>query len=576
MKRTDKPRAALAQELDAARQRIAELEGILARDTPSLEVHARTFAQLLQLSQTLNSSEDIDSFLNQAVRSAVFLVAAADSGSIQLLDADGETVRTVAGTAMGSGGQGATVFKPGVGVAGAAIAARRVVNVADVTEDPRFIHAGMPRRVRSLVVAPLIYDDRVLGALSLSSAQAAAFTSTDEALAELIADEVVIALENARLIARLRDAEERLRKLNAALERSAAERATAFERERALSLHILDALGEGVYYTDAAGKILYVNPALCALIGYEADELVGQHTSSFRSLAVSEAQFHELRNQVLEETERAGTVRGEVVVRRKDGAEFDAEYTISKLGEGLEGRYVVVMRDVSQVKALQAQKDRFIAHVSHELRTPLSNIITRLYLTRRQPEQQDTHLDAAEEAARRMRRLIEDILDVARLEHGSMTLQRERVVVQDLIDDVFKAERPHAASKAIAFTCEAPEEPLFIYADPARMTQVISNLVVNAINYTPSGGAVTVQAHADGAFTVIDVRDTGPGIPADMLPQLFTPFFRAGQEEKGGTGLGLTIAREIVEAHGGTISVESEVGRGSAFTVRLALMGRAP
>jgi signal transduction histidine kinase len=238
---------------------------------------------------------------------------------------------------------------------------------------------------------------------------------------------------------------------------------------------------------------------------------------------------------------------------------------------------VTIIRDISQEKALQDQRARFVAHASHELRTPITNLKTRLYLMRKQPEKLDEHLTVVEQVTERMKKLVEDLLDLSRLERGTIPLNREELNLSRLIAEVVGVQQPEAERKHIVLASDLPSTPLNILADQERMTQVITNLVTNAINYTPEGGAIHVYASSERNngtdYAVVHVQDSGVGIASDHLPHIFQPFYRVG-DKAGGTGLGLSITREIVEMHGGHILVESEVGHGSRFSLKFALAQR--
>jgi two-component system phosphate regulon sensor histidine kinase PhoR len=154
-------------------------------------------------------------------------------------------------------------------------------------------------------------------------------------------------------------------------------------------------------------------------------------------------------------------------------------------------------------------------------------------------------------------------------------LRRQSIGVQTLLRDVVQLQQPEADRKRITLNLDLPEHPIYIYADPGRITQVITNLLVNAVNYTPEGGHIDVQLVMDTGGTqrsaVIRVCDNGIGIPAEHLPRVFEPFYRASEGDNRGTGLGLSISKEIIELHGGSLTVESEPGQGSTFCVRLAM-----
>jgi two-component system phosphate regulon sensor histidine kinase PhoR len=235
-----------------------------------------------------------------------------------------------------------------------------------------------------------------------------------------------------------------------------------------------------------------------------------------------------------------------------------------------------VIRDISKEKALQEQKDRFIANASHELRTPLANVKTRLYLLQMQPEKRELHLRILNQVANNMAELVENLLDVSRFERGIIPLHRRETTLQTLIENVVNIQQPEAERKTITLNATLPAEPIRAYVDPQRIAQVVTNLVSNAINYTPEGGRITVELEPDAdspdRAVQMRVRDSGIGISQEMIAQVFDPFFRASEETAKGTGLGLTIAREIVSLHGGEIRVESELGKGSTFIVKLDLM----
>jgi signal transduction histidine kinase len=274
---------------------------------------------------------------------------------------------------------------------------------------------------------------------------------------------------------------------------------------------------------------------------------------------------------------QTGVWQAEMRMRRKDGTEFDADIIVNSVidpSEQVRGS-VALIRDISQEKTLQEQKDRFIANASHELRTPLTNLKMRLYLLNKQPDLLREHLPVMERMMVRMQDLVDDLLDVSRFERGVLEINPKTVILQDLIADVIGDQQPHAERKTLQLESQMPPIPMIAFIDPGRITQVLTNLVVNAINYTPEGGRVTVtlaSALQDGRRSaVIQVRDTGMGIAPQFLKQIFEPFFRVNAGGTKGTGLGLTITREIVRLHKGTITVESQPDVGTTFTLTLPL-----
>jgi signal transduction histidine kinase len=226
---------------------------------------------------------------------------------------------------------------------------------------------------------------------------------------------------------------------------------------------------------------------------------------------------------------------------------------------------------------LDRMKDQFVSNVSHELRTPLANV--KLYLQlldRGRPDKREDYLQTLLRETRRLEKLIDDLLELSQLDLGVSVFQLEPADVNYLTAELVQDRILMAANRGLVIDCQLTGEPLLALVDPARLTQVISNLMTNAINYTPFGGLVTVstavQPQAETSWVTIIVRDTGKGIPAQEIPHLFDRFFRGSISREAsvpGTGLGLTICKEIIEQMDGQITVESQVGQGTAFIVWL-------
>jgi signal transduction histidine kinase len=268
------------------------------------------------------------------------------------------------------------------------------------------------------------------------------------------------------------------------------------------------------------------------------------------------------------------TWRGQSIVHRRDGTDFAAAVTLTHIettDRSVQNADVLIMRDITEERQLEEQKAKFIANASHELRTPLTNLKTRLYLLHRQPERHTEHIAVIERVTSRMAQLVDDLLDVTRFERGAIRLFRQQVNLQTVILDVVEQQRPEAHRKHIALHPDLSPEPILINADSDRLMQVLVNLVINAINYTMEGGQVAISLRCADGVAIIAIKDTGIGIAPENLNRIFEPFFRASEGTARGTGLGLNIAREIVQLHGGSLSVESQVGAGSTFSVALPL-----
>jgi signal transduction histidine kinase len=227
---------------------------------------------------------------------------------------------------------------------------------------------------------------------------------------------------------------------------------------------------------------------------------------------------------------------------------------------------------VTRLEADEAQRRRLLADVSHELRTPLTvvqgNIEAMLDGVH---EADETHLAAILEETRVLGRLVDDLRTVALSESGSLPLHREPTDLAIVATDAVGGFRSAAQAAGVALDTEIAEDIPLLEVDPVRIREVISNLVANALRHTPSGGSIAVDARVDEArrAVVVTVRDSGTGIDPDLLPHVFDRFAKAPGSR--GSGLGLAIARGLVEAHGGSIEVESTVDRGSTFRFRIPL-----
>ncbi len=373
-----------------------------------------------------------------------------------------------------------------------------------------------------------------------------------------------------------KQAEAALAQLNATLETLVAERTAEAVAEKSKSEAILHSVGDAISVTDLDMRIQYVNEAFETLTGYNSAEVVGR---PMYTLMVQEtAELDRRSRQFVWQT---GTyAQREVTIRHKNGRTYDAMLTIAPLTyEGERTGYVFCHQDISKLKALERARSQFITNVSHELRTPVTSIKLSAYLLRAEqsPEKATTYLQALERQAARLEHLIQDILEIASLDSGRGVTTWEPVPLAVLVSDTATCYQNQAASRDVTLTVTpVPTDLPEVKGDPVRLEQALKELVENALIFTPRGGDVhitlkPVEAHTR-RWVTIAVQDTGPGILPDEKPKLFNRFFRGALAESGhvpGTGLGLSIADEIIRAHGGYISVDSEPGQGSTFTLWL-------
>jgi two-component system phosphate regulon sensor histidine kinase PhoR len=244
------------------------------------------------------------------------------------------------------------------------------------------------------------------------------------------------------------------------------------------------------------------------------------------------------------------------------------------------GGLLAVFVDVTDLRRLEMIRRDFVANVSHELRTPIATIRSAAETLRRAidagPEAAADFIQIIERQAERLQHLVEDLLDLSRIESRQFRLALESVPVGPMIEHILPAFREQAAAKRLRVSTEIPRDLRSVRADRRALEQILTNLIENAVKYGGDGGTVTVRASTEGERVRISVADTGPGIEAAHLPRLFERFYRvdAGRSrELGGTGLGLSIVKHLVEAMGGKVSVDSAPGRGTTFTFTLPHAG---
>jgi PAS domain S-box-containing protein len=356
--------------------------------------------------------------------------------------------------------------------------------------------------------------------------------------------------------------------------------ARRLEREAFQLAAIVSSSDDAIISKDLAGVILTWNGGAERIFGFTADEAVGQNIT----IIIPDDRLHE-EADVLERI-RAGfpVEHFETVRRRKDGTPINISLAVSPIRDAA-GRVVgasKIARDVTLQRRLQDEadeasrlKDEFLAVLSHELRTPLNTVLGYARMLRRDDERmggelRERALDALERNAGTLTRLVNDVLDTSRIVTGKLRLTLDLFTIDDAVKAAVDVVRPAAEAKGV--TIETNIEPgLQIVGDRDRVQQVVWNLMSNAIKFTPPGGRIAASVELTVSGVEITVRDSGIGIAQEHLPYLFQRFWQAhtgASREYGGLGIGLALARHLVELHGGSIAVESEgLDRGSTFTV---------
>jgi PAS domain S-box-containing protein len=477
-------------------------------------------------------------------------------------------------------------------------------------------YIGERKVLRTAVPVRLAPGGSPIGALSLSQDYSAIDVQITEAFRHtaVVLFLALLALWGSmipilrRSTAQLHDRNRRLAAQTAELEQALAERRRAEEAVVQLAA-IVESSADAIAGTTPEGKILSWNSGAEQLFGYSAQEIIGQQVA----LLVPAERMHELESVARRVNAGESIEEHQTRGLRKDGTEVDVSLTVSPIRDSR--RHVtgtaVIARDITHMKRHQSQlqallakervaradaeaaqralaeqnerlreldrlKDEFISLVSHELRTPLTSIRGYLELLLdggggELSEDQARFLAVVDRNSKRLMHLVGDLLFLAQVEAGKLMLELGDVDLDDLVAECVEAAKPIADENGIDLTAVIEPTPVMV-GDRGRLGQVLDNLVSNALKFTAEGGAVYVRMATRDGEAVVEVEDNGIGIAKDDQDQLFERFFRSSEATERaipGTGLGLTIAKAIVERHGGSIEVESAPGEGTTMRVRL-------
>ena len=346
---------------------------------------------------------------------------------------------------------------------------------------------------------------------------------------------------------------------------------------------IVNISADAIISVDDEQRIIHFNSGAEEIFGWPATEIIGQSLDLLIPERFRAAHPQHIRDFAASpiEARRMGE-RREIAALRRNGEEFPAEASISKLNVGSQRVFTVVLRDVTERKRLEetyrrlyeeaqravAVRDDVLSFVSHDLGNPLAaiRIATAVLLKRMDANDPDGRQVAGiREAVEQAQRLIRDLLDIQKLEAGKLVLSPGRIDIDPLIDETIHGLRPLIDEKNIRIARESSGDIPKILADADRLTQVISNLIGNALKFSPQNGMVTVMSSHAGNEVIVAIRDEGPGIVAEHIPHIFDRYWQAKQSGKVGHGIGLSIVQAMVKAHGGRVWAESTFGSGSTF-----------
>jgi len=562
--------------LFAETQRLAEeLEQRVVERTAELEFEKANTETLLRILTEVSASLDLDRALSRTL-ALLNEAVGAEQGTIMLVHADDNLLHYRAGygylTGKTTSDSRGFTLKIGEGLAGWVVESREATYVEDLHKDPRWVKSGTASgNHRSSIVAPLLVGEDVIGVLMVFHRQVGYFGPERLGMVKAIAGQVAIAINNAHLYELIRDQAERLGNM---LRKE--------QEEASRSQAILEAVADGVLVTSYDNKITFLNTSAAAILDLKAENVLGQSLDAFGGIFGKAAStwmqtINDWSNDPA--SYRFGDSYAEQL-ELEDGRIALVHLAPVILQNDFLGT-VSIFRDITHEVEVDRLKSEFVATVSHELRTPMTSIrgyvdILLMGAAGAVNENQTHFLKIVKNNTERLNILVNDLLDISRIEAGRVTLAPQsldlRDVAEDILADVLRRSREE--NKPMAFSLNAAKNLPRVQGDSERIRQVLGNLVSNAYHYTPENGQITVHVTAaNGNEVQVDVEDSGVGIPVEDQGRIFDRFYR-GEDPlvlaTPGTGLGLAIVKQLVEMHNGRIWLKSEgIGKGSTFSFTL-------
>jgi PAS domain S-box-containing protein len=515
---------------------------------------------LLTIADTAAQSLSIEKILSDTLEKSLEVLGF-DVGYIRILDPEKKTMvgRVSKGLIAVSSGSVDLTDQSRRHVANILFETQKPYISPDVRKDTTFKNRTMEKQgVISAAYIPIISKKKtVLGTLVVGSRKRRKFSTEKINLLQTFGSQLGMALENAQLYDEV-------------------------HRGKGYIENLVENAADIILSTDLEDRILTWNRGAEMTLGYSKEEVIGKHLS----ILLPPQRVHELA-EMRAKVELSGALRDiEVESNKKGGAAIYLSLSVSPItdGDGKIVGFLRVAKDITEkkryerrLKELDKLKSDFVSNVSHELRTPLTAIKGSLDnmldgLTGDLNEKQSRYLVRIKSNADRLARLINDLLDLSRIEAG-IKLKRTNLSLPSIAREVVESLGSVAAQKLISFEINCADINLTAWADPDRIGEVLTNLLGNAIKFTPTGGNVIVSLRRSGDNWVeVSIADTGPGITSEEASRIFDKFYQVSNPEQRkamGTGLGLSIAKALVEMHGGEIWLESEVGKGSIFSFTL-------
>jgi GAF domain-containing protein/nitrogen-specific signal transduction histidine kinase len=554
-----------------------ELEMRVVERTAQLQREQQNTETLLRILTEVSSSLDLDRALNRTLALLNDAIGA-EQGTIMLLNAEDNLLHYRAGygylTDKVTGEGRGFKLKIGEGLAGWVVERREPALINDLHDDPRWVKTTVSSMEhRSAIAMPLLVAEDVIGVLMVFHRKPNYFSAELLSMVKAIAGQVAVSINNAHLYELIRDQAERLGSM---LRRE--------QEDASRSQAILEAVADGVLVTGPNNRISFINQSAAEILDLEPGRVIGQSLDVFGGLFGKSAGtwMETIRNwsegAIAYEpgesfAEQLDLENGRIVLVHLAPVIFQNDF----LGT------VSIFRDITHEVEVDRLKSEFVATVSHELRTPMTSIrgyvdILLMGAAGAVNENQVHFLNIVKNNTERLNILVNDLLDVSRIESGRVTLSPQaldiREIAEDVIGDILR--RSQEENKPMALSLDAPKRLPHIYGDIERVRQILGNLVDNAYHYTPENGTITVRIHSPngGKEVQVDVNDNGVGIPLEDQNRVFERFYRGEHPlvlATPGTGLGLSIVKEIVEMHKGRIWMKSSgvPGDGSTFSFTL-------
>ena len=523
---------------------------ILAHQTAMALEQARLFDETLSrlnevsmlytMAQKIASSLDLDEVLNTIVASLREVIGCR-ACCIFLLDENDGQLEIRAASGLKPQWRQMAKLRLGEGAAGRAAAENRTVYISDTAKDADFVR--FDDQVKSLMVVPLLAHGKVIGTINVDDDVTNAFGTAQERLLTIAATQAGISIENARLFTKI---------------------STEQKQMQAVIQHMAD----GLLLIDHRGSIVTCNSTLATMLDLDTEQIIGQNVDA-PDLASNLAKITESTTQ---QKLRTGVLTQEVTTEGSNSRTLQV-FTTNLIDDNKQPvGEVRVVHDITREKELEHLKDEFFSTISHELRTPLFSIQGFAQILQEDPpidrETQKDFLQTIQRQATQLGDLVNNLLDISKLDEGKMVLDRQPVSLVEIVHQTVLKLQGYAHQQQVKIVPELSVPIPTLVGDRQRLEQVLTNLIGNAIKFSPAGEIVTVAASLDPENIIVAVKDNGVGIPAGALKDIFSRYYQASphaEQSTMGTGLGLNIAKQIIEGHGGHVWAESEVGKGSTF-----------